>query len=303
MVAADKAAQRFNLANMRQFRRTRIAPTPSGYLHLGNVFSFAITAALARESGARTMLRIDDLDRERTRAAYVADIFETLVYLDIPWDDGPTDCDAFEAAYSQMHRMELYRDALQQLRDSGAVFACDCSRSAQRHHHSSNHHSPGGYTGRCKHRGLSLDGSGYCWRIDTDKTQLPADMRDFIVRKKDGIPAYQLASVVDDMHFGVDLMVRGQDLVGSTAAQLFLADKLGYQWFREATFVHHTLLMADGGEKLSKSAGATSIHYLRNKGYSKTAIYRTIGQMAGLQQSISSWEDLAPLIPVFILPV
>lgn len=283
---------------MQQFTRTRLAPTPSGYLHLGNVLSFALTAALARQSGARIMLRIDDLDRERTRAAYVADIFETLVYLDIPWDEGPMDYDAFETIYSQIHRMGLYRDALQQLRDSGAVFACDCSRSVLRHHDSA-----GVYTGRCKHRGLPLDGDGYCWRIDTGNAELPVDMRDFVVRKKNRMPAYQLASVVDDMHFGADLIVRGQDLVNSTAAQLFLAGKLGYQWFRETTVVHHTLLMADEGEKLSKSAGATSIHYLRNEGYSKTAIYQAIGQMAGLQQSISSWEDLAPLIPVFILPV
>lgn len=281
---------------MQQFMRTRIAPTPSGYLHMGNALSFAITAALAKQSGAQIMLRIDDLDRERMRASYVTDIFETLVYLDIPWDEGPIDYDTFEATYSQLHRMGLYGDALQQLRDQGMVFACDCSRSVLRH-------SSGVYTGRCKHRGLPLDGDGYCWRIDTGNAELPVDMRDFVVRKKDGMPAYQLASVVDDMHFGVDLVVRGQDLVSSTAAQLFLANKLGYERFCEATFVHHMLLMAGGDEKLSKSAGATSIHYLRNAGYSKAAVYQAIGQMAGLQQSISSWEDLTPLISIFVLPV
>lgn len=244
------------------------------------------------------MLRIDDLDQRRVREAYVADIFETLAYLDIPWDEGPLDYRAYETVYSQIHRVGLYRDALQQLRAQGVVFACDCSRAAVRHEHPA-----GVYTGRCRHRALPLDGPGYCWRIDTDKADLPASMRYFIVRKKDGMPAYQLTSLVDDLHFGVDLVVRGEDLWDSTMAQLFLADTLGHQRFRQASFVHHTLLEADAGEKLSKSAGATSVHYLRNKGYSKTAIYRMVGEAAGLPQPISSWADLSPLISVFILPI
>ncbi len=278
--------------------RTRIAPTPSGYLHLGNVLSFAITAALAKQSGARIMLRIDDLDRERVRPDYVADIFDTLTYLHIPWDEGPVDYRAYAATYSQMHRLDLYQHALEQLRVRGMVYACDCSRTLIQRLH------PNGiYTGRCKHRGLPLDGDGYCWRIDTDQADLPEGMRHFVVRKKDGMPAYQLASVVDDMHFGVDLVVRGQDLSDSTRAQVFLADALGYKRFRNIAFVHHTLLKAGTGEKLSKSAGATSVHHLRSKGYSSEDIYRAIGEMAGLARRISSWEDLMPLVPVFILPI
>ncbi|HWK57368.1 MAG TPA: glutamate--tRNA ligase family protein [Parapedobacter sp.] len=283
---------------MQQFLRTRIAPTPSGYLHLGNVLSFAITAVLARQSGARIMLRIDDLDRERVRADYVADIFDTLTYLGIAWDEGPMDYDAYEATYSQVHRLGLYRNALEQLRTQGAVYACDCSRTLVQRHHPS-----GVYTGRCKHRGLPLDGKGYCWRIDTDKADLPEHVNHFIVRKKDGMPAYQLTSLVDDVHFGVDLVVRGQDLWDSTRAQLFLANELGYKRFCEASFVHHALLKAGAGEKLSKSAGATSIRYLRNKAYSRTDIYRSIGEMAGLPRPISTWEDLMPLVSVFILPI
>ena len=283
---------------MQQFVRTRIAPTPSGYLHLGNVLSFAITAVLARQSGARIMLRIDDLDRERVRPTYVADIFDTLSYLDIPWDEGPMGYASYESTYSQVHRLGLYHHALVQLRAQGAVFACDCSRAVLLRNH-----PDGTYTGKCKYRGLPLDGEGYCWRIDTDQADLPEHMRHFIVRKKDGLPAYQLASVVDDMHFGVDLIVRGEDLRESTMAQRFLADVLGYAAVSGASFVHHTLLKAGAGEKLSKSAGATSIRYLRDEGYSSVEIYRTIGEMANLPQPISAWTDLEPLVPVFVLPV
>src|SRR5882762_5324158 len=90
------------------FTRTRIAPTPSGFLHLGNAFSFALTAKLARETGARLLLRIDDLDRDRVEARYVQDIFETLHFLGIPWDEGPRDILAYEATWSQVYRMDLY---------------------------------------------------------------------------------------------------------------------------------------------------------------------------------------------------
>ncbi len=111
------------------FRRTRIAPTPSGYLHLGNVLSFALTAALARRSGASILLRIDDLDRERVSREYVEDIFETLNFLGIPWDEGPRNVGEYERAWSQVHRLGMYREALERLRERRKVFACDCSRS------------------------------------------------------------------------------------------------------------------------------------------------------------------------------
>ncbi len=111
------------------FNRTRIAPTPSGYLHLGNVLSFALTATLAEQYGARILLRIDDLDRQRAQPAYIQDIFDTLEFLELPWHEGPRSVEEFEQQYSQVHRLPLYRQALEELKDKGAVFACDCSRS------------------------------------------------------------------------------------------------------------------------------------------------------------------------------
>lgn len=272
---------------MQRFVRTRIAPTPSGYLHLGNVFSFALTVAMARQSGARIFLRIDDLDRARIRREYVEDIFDTLVYLGLPWDEGPRNYREYEAVYAQVHRLHLYEDALQQLRARGAVFACDCSRSELMHNH-----PQGYYTGTCRHRGLPLDTAGCSWRLDTSGTALPLAIRDFVVRKKDGFPAYQLASVVDDVRYGVDLIVRGMDLHESTQAQLYLAGLLGYTGFAGATFHHHRLLKTKADEKLSKSAGSTSIQSLRRAGKTKEAIFRLIGQCVGLPNPVSDWEAL-----------
>src|ERR1700723_1841788 len=100
------------MEKMPSFQKTRIGPTPSGYLHLGNVLSFALTAALARQTGAGILLRIDDLDRGRVSKDYVEDIFETLRFLGIPWDEGPRSLGEYEREYTQLRRMELYGEAL-----------------------------------------------------------------------------------------------------------------------------------------------------------------------------------------------
>ncbi|WP_165871537.1 glutamate--tRNA ligase family protein [Flaviaesturariibacter flavus] len=255
-----------------RFLKTRIAPTPSGFLHLGNALSFLLTQQLAEAHGARILLRIDDMDRARVRPEYVQDVFDTLRFLGIGWDEGPRGAGDFEQHWSQLRRLELYNEALRQLANEGAVFACNCSRADILRV------SPDcSYPGTCRARMLPLDTPGAAWRLRTDdeepltvflrnkenvRAALPAAQRDFIVRKKDGFPAYQLSSVADDRHFGIDFVVRGEDLWDSTLAQLYLARRLGWNDFCRTTFVHHGLIADDSGEKLSKSAGATSIRHL-----------------------------------------
>lgn len=239
----------------------------------------------------------------------------------IPWDGGPADAFAFERSWSQVRRMELYRRALAQLRLAGAVFACSCSRTTV--FRSGN---VGGCPGGCRERGSSLDASGVAWRLKTDELPvglriktvdgadvdavLPEEMREFVVMKKDGFPAYQLTSLVDDVYYGIDLIVRGNDLWPSTLAQYVLSYALGAMdfgeaagcraagfseaaGFREAAFYHHALLLGDGGGKLSKSAGATSIRYLRQSGLGPGAIYSLILRTLGIDQAVSGWEEFA----------
>lgn len=255
-----------------RFCRTRIAPTPSGFLHLGNAYSFALTAALAQGAGARLLLRIDDADAPRVRSGYLDDIFETLERLNIQPDEGPANVADLEAAWSQRHRLPLYQNALLRLAEGGHLFACTCSRRsilAQR--------SDGAYPGTCLGKGLPLDTPGAAWRVkpawkegipltgmDSRKSilLLPDDLQHFVVRKRDGMPAYQLTSLIDDGHFGVDAIVRGEDLLPSTAAQLVLATLLEIPAFREVKFLHHRLLPGPDGRKLSKSAGDTSLREL-----------------------------------------
>jgi len=247
-----------------------------------------ITSKLARESGAKVLLRIDDLDRPRVDERYVQDIFETLDFLGIEWDEGPRDVADFESAWSQLHRMELYRAALRELREMGVLFACSCSRTQI-----VREAGGGVYPGTCREKGLSLDAPDVSWRLRTDMAQelavrgvdgsmtrgrLDITMRDFVVRKKDGFPAYQLTSVVDDLHFGVDLIVRGQDLWPSTLAQVYLASLLPEgKALGKACFYHHELLRGADGGKFSKSEGATSIQFLRKEGRRREDIYGMIG--------------------------
>lgn len=284
------------------FNRTRIAPTPSGFLHLGNVLSFAVTAALARSTNARILLRIDDLDRERANPRYVQDIFDTLHFLEIPWDEGPMNYLEYEQEYSQLQRMELYQQALQQLREGGHVFACECSRSQI-----AGVHRDGSYTGACRHKQIPLDRHNTSWRLHTAaekelevraltgatiRSTLPPSIREFIVRKRDGNPAYQLTSVVDDQYFGVDLIVRGEDLWPSTLAQHYLSALLPGNLFRQRTFHHHTLLTEAGGSKLSKSEGATSVQFLRKEGKTPEDIYTLIARMLGQERRVKDFQAL-----------
>lgn len=293
----------------RHFSKTRYAPTPSGYLHLGNILSFAITAALAQQAGARILLRIDDFDRERTNPRFVNDIFDTLHFLQLPWHDGPKDYTEYESTYSQVHRTALYNSALQQLRDGGHLFACTCTRTQVV--------LPGGdgvYPGTCRHKGIPLDTPGTSWRLHTatatDITvntldgavtqQLPPNMHNCIVRKKDGYAAYQLISVIDDLFLGTDLVVRGDDLWPSTLAQCYLASLLGHRSFSAIAFHHHPLLLEADGKKLSKSEGATSVHYLREAGNSAAAIWGEVAALAGIDRSADSLErQLNELLEIY----
>ena len=276
---------------------TRMAPTPSGFLHVGNLLSFAITSAMAKKANAKVLLRIDDLDQARANDKYVQDIFDTLNYLEVPWDHGPKDVQDFRDNWSQANRMGSYHDALTRLCHKGLVFACTCSRQQVKNLQPCT----------CLGRHIPLDTENAAWRLITGTNKLeirnydgpithaalPPEMQNFVIRRRDGIPAYQLASVVDDLHYNIDLIVRGQDLWSSTIAQHELALALGESRFGRIKFYHHPLLLEESGRKLSKSAGSASIKYLRENGRKPSDIYTTIGKMTGIEHAIDNWSELA----------
>ncbi|WP_035070003.1 glutamate--tRNA ligase family protein [Anditalea andensis] len=287
------------------FTKTRIAPTPSGYLHLGNVFNFLITAALARQNKATILLRIDDLDQSRTKRKYIEDIFTTLRFLEIPWDEGPTDILDFQKNWTQHNRISLYQDTLNSLVIKNQLFSCNCSRKKV-----GRESRDLSYPGICLSKNLSLKEKDRNWRIkiamgevaDVKQiggtiipSRLPPALQYFIVKKKDGLPAYQLASVIDDIYFGVDTIIRGKDLQSSTIAQILLADKIHHNQFKDTAFYHHPLIMASQHLKLSKSAGSTSIFYMRQHGVTKAAIYQEISRLLLLPELISDFNDFVQL--------
>lgn len=283
--------------------RSRIAPTPSGYLHIGNAFSFLLTALLMRKHNGSILLRIDDIDDERKRPEYVNDIFTSLDWLGIQWQEGPSGPEDFELNWSQHRRMDLYNECLLQLRNKNLLFACECSRKKLA--------SLEGYAypGTCQYLRIPLDAKDVAWRIsvadhdivtfhDEEKQNvdfhLGRETGSFIVRKKDQLPSYQLVSLVDDVHFRINYIVRGEDLLSSTAAQLYLADKLGYSSFRECRFLHHKLEKDEQGHKLSKTAGSISLQYMRKHGISVGQVYKLFAeQFLGLENTrIETFEQL-----------
>lgn len=235
---------------------TRIAPTPSGYLHPGNAVNVLLTAWRARAAGGRLLLRIDDFDTGRARPEYLDDIFRTLDWLDVSIDDGPTGPDDFLARWSMSTRVEQFRAARDRVRSRHpeAVFACRCSRTQL---------SSGRCTAGCARAGLALQPGRTALRmhvadsrpvrIGRDEATLPGG--DHVLWRRDDLPAYQLGSVVADEALGVTALVRGVDLLESSALQLHLAGLLACPTFRDVDLRHHGLLTGPTGAKLSKSAG------------------------------------------------
>jgi glutamyl-tRNA synthetase len=233
--------------------RFRFAPTPSGYLHIGNALNFTLNWLAARLNGGKILLRIDDLDAERKRPEYVADIFKSLEWLRLDWDEGPKSPQDFEENWSQHLRLPLYFKQLDKLRQYPAEF---------------------------RQQGISLDAPDAAWRVTSS---LESGLEDFVVRRRDGLPAYQVASLADDLHFGITHAVRGADLEPSTASQRFLAECLKEDKFLKINFLHHPLLTDERGMKLSKSEGAAALKRLRTAGESPAAVFQRAGALLGLE--------------------
>ncbi len=273
--------------SIRPESRLRLAPTPSGYLHLGNALNFALNWLAARTCpGARLLLRIDDLDAERKRPEFIADIFDTLHWLGLDWDEGPQSPADFEAHWSQQSRMALYLETLARLRASGHLFACGKSRSDLAPY-------AGQYPVEFREQGLSLDQHNVAWRIKTPRSPVLGITPDFVVRRRDGIPAYQVASLVDDRHFGVTQVIRGEDLVSSTTAQQYLASCLGWSDFARVRFLHHPLVQDAAGEKLSKSAGAAALRHWQMQDHPPAIVFQTVSTWLGLSRTAQSADELS----------
>lgn len=222
---------------------SRYAPTPSGYLHTGNLVNFVLTATLASKVDARIALRIDDADSARVRREYLDDIFDALIWLDLPWHIGPRGVDEMDA-WSQSTRRHAYEAARDELQQAGATFACECSRTAWQDY------AGDACPGQCRRREVRFKPGSTSIRFDHPGSP------PVVLWRRDDTPAYHLASIVDDDLLGVDVVIRGADLEESTAIQRSISRSLSGSSFHRAEVWHHQLVTDVHGSKLSKSAGA-----------------------------------------------
>ena len=259
----------------------RFAPSPSGRIHLGNILCSLLSWLSARQKGGRVVLRIEDLDTARCPRRYAEQMAADLRWLGLTWDEGPG-VGGPNGPYEQSLRTALYEEALKKLEEKDLVYPCFCTR-AELHAASAPHREDGQvlYAGTCRNLtpeqiaekrknrapALRLRVPDVDWGF-TDghmgpyRENLARDCGDFLLRRSDGMFAYQLAVVVDDAAMGVTEVVRGADLLDSTPRQLYLYHLLG---LTPPKFIHFPLLLAPDGRRLSKRDADAGLDVLRDR--------------------------------------
>ena len=282
---------------------TRFAPAPTGDLHLGHLVNALYTWGVARATGGRVVLRIEDHDRQRSRPAFEASLLDDLERLGLMPDEPPIA--AFRAGatpYRQSDAGALYSAAVDWLRAAGLVYACACTRStfaafeAERGRAWHGIGCPGG----CRALALPEDeGTGLRVAVGAGSERWvdllagpmadePASAGDLLVRDRLGNWTYALCVVVDDLRHDIDLVIRGRDLLHSTSAQIRLARLLGRE--TPPAFIHHPLVRRESGQKLSKSGGDTSVRSLLDGGATPADLLGLAVRLAGLRDTISPVE-------------
>ena len=280
--------------------RGRYAPSPTGPLHLGNARTALLSWLAARAAGGRYLVRLEDLDGPRVRPGLERQILDDLRWLGLDWDEGP-DVGGASGPYRQSERLLRYRAALAALRGAGRAYPCFCSRAeiaaASQAPHGPSDDGPR-YPGTC----LALSAAEAerraatrlpAWRFraaggevafedgvhGVRRHDVAAETGDFVVARAGGVPAYQLSVVVDDAAMGVTDVVRGDDLLPSTARQLLLYRALGLAAPR---FAHVPLVVGGDGARLAKRHGALSLGELRARGVAPEAVVGLLASLSGL---------------------
>lgn len=286
--------------------RGRLAPSPTGYAHVGNAWAFMLAWLAARAEGGQVLLRIEDIDPQRSRPEYAAAFQEDLRWLGLDWDFGPDMPDAPDCPgpFEQSRRGQIYADAITRLEQAGFTYPCFCTRKELRTLAAAPHIDDVGapYPGTCRNltiaqqEALRAKGRRACLRLRcpdgevsfTDAVLGPQHISfaecggDFALRRSDGVVAYQLAVAVDDAAMGVTQVVRGRDILPSTPRQIALFHLLGYS---APSYAHVPLLLDDDGQRLAKRHQSLTLRHLRVMGASPRRVAGFLGQLAGLNPS------------------
>ena len=260
--------------------RGRLAPSPTGYLHLGHARTFWVAQQRARQNSGELILRNDDLDSTRYKMEFVDAMLEDMRWFGFEWSEGP-DVGGKFAPYNQSQRMSFYQAALEKLRAGNFIYPCTCSRKDIQQAVTAPHAADDEliYPGTCRDNSkFKIKNEKFAWRfrvpdgeiisfvdqnLGEEKFIAGKDFGDFVVWRGDGVPAYQLSCAVDDAAMAITEVVRGADLLVSTARQILLYRALG---FTPPIFFHCELMRDDSGERLAKRHDALSLRTLRGQG-------------------------------------
>lgn len=271
--------------NKSQKIRVRIAPSPTGFLHIGNARTALFNYLFAKRYGGKFILRIEDTDLERSKSEYELDILESLKWLDILWDEGP-EVDGEYGPYRQSERLDIYEKYLKKLLDEGKAYYCFCSEEeleTQRQYQMSRGEAPR-YSGKCRNikkeeaekRLNNGEAAVIRFKIDTEKKisfndlirgKIEVDsssIGDIIIARNLRTPLYNFAVVVDDYEMKITHVIRGEDHISNTPKQILLQEALG---FPRPTYAHLSIILGPDRTKLSKRHAATSISDYRKAGY------------------------------------
>ena len=284
-------------------RTTRLAPSPTGALHLGNARTFLINWLLARQNGWRIELRIDDLDAARIRPQWSSQIIDDLTWLGLTWDTGPS---------SQRGRAATYHAAACRLVETGLAYPCVCTRGDIERAASAPHADDGAavYPGNCRGKFLSIDDAlkrtgrrpklrfaappgiveftdGF---LGNRRTDVAATLGDFLIEQADGTAAYQLATVLDDAEAGVTDIVRGDDLLDSTPRQILLYRALGMENLIPS-YTHVPLVVGSDHRRLAKRHGDVRISDYREHGVPAGRVVALLARWCGIDAGESVAAD------------
>jgi glutamyl-tRNA synthetase len=293
--------------------RGRFAPSPTGDLHLGSAACALVAYAWARSRGGAFVLRVEDIDTPRVKAGVEARQLADLRWLGLEWDEGP-DVGGVHAPYRQSERLARYDDALKSLADRGLTYLCDCSRADIARVASAPHEGDEGprYPGTC--RDLGMDERSWkrspAVRLKVPDREVRVEdalqgvftenvwqrVGDFVLRRGDGVYAYQLAVVVDDLAMGITEVVRGADLLGSTARQMLLAELLG---FSPPRYAHHAMVIAADGGRLAKRGGGATLRDERAAGTSGADVVARLAAALGLASVTGGRSALDEVVRAF----